>query len=74
MTTENNTGGFDGDPSEALNPPADGGGCCGSTAPADTDATGSCCGTTALADTDATDSCCGSSAPAETAAAGTGCC
>ncbi|WP_157641164.1 hypothetical protein [Longispora albida] len=70
------TGGFLGDPAEALNPPAATGGCCGSapsaTATAVAEPVSTCCGT--VAEAKAEGSCCGSEAKAEAVAAGTGCC
>lgn len=41
--TQTTEGGFDGDPLEALNPPAQEGGCCGSSVDA-TAMGGGCCG------------------------------
>jgi hypothetical protein len=70
------TGGFLGDPAEALNPPEAAGGCCGS--PATPMATveltqvSTCCGTAAEAEAEG--GCCGSAAKEQAVASGAGCC
>jgi hypothetical protein len=78
------TGGFLGDPAEALNPPEAAGGCCGS--PATTIATveltqvSTCCGTAAEApakaeaEAEAEGGCCGSAAKEQAVASGARCC
>jgi hypothetical protein len=75
MSTETTTtGGFNGDPAEAFNPPA-ASGCCGGTptgTEAATAATSTCCGTAAAAQE--TNSCCAPEAKAEAVATGAGCC
>jgi len=62
-------GGFAGDPTEALNPPAAGACCGGRTEPAQLS---TCCGTAAQADAEG--SCCGTAAKADAVASGAGCC
>ncbi|NUT36631.1 MAG: hypothetical protein HOV79_26555 [Hamadaea sp.] len=77
MTTDTTqTGGFLGDPAQALTPPASAGGCCGG--PATTVATvevaqvSTCCGT--VAEAKAEGSCCGTAAKEQAVASGAGCC
>ena len=79
MSTETKqaTGGFLGDPDEALNPPASAGGCCGGPA---TTLTGTvepaqastCCGTAEQAEAEG--ACCGAAAKEQAVASGAGCC
>ncbi|MFI7577852.1 hypothetical protein [Micromonospora sp. NPDC049497] len=75
-TNTNRTGGFLGDPAEALNPPASAGGCCGSPATttdtAEQTQVSTCCGTAAEARAEG--SCCGSAAKEQAVASGAGCC
>jgi hypothetical protein len=79
MSTQNiqiPTGGFAGDPAEALTPPPSAGGCCGSTpanAVNETDpASCTCCGTAEQAAAEG--SCCGTAAKVEAVAVAAGCC
>jgi hypothetical protein len=74
-TSTTQTGGFLGDPTEALNPPASTGGCCGGpAAPAISEIAqaSTCCGT--VAEAKAEGSCCGTAAKEQAAASGAGCC
>lgn len=73
--TTTTAGGFIGDPAEAFTPPAMGG-CCGSSpAPAtgpEAAAAGPCCGT--VAEAAASGGCCGETPRAQAVASGAGCC
>jgi hypothetical protein len=70
------TGGFTGDPAEALNPPASSGGCCGTpatpTAVAEGTQVSPCCGT--VVEAQAEGGCCGAAAKQAAVDAGAGCC